>query len=106
MPMLFIILAFVGWCYFCNKYNRKELINKRNDLLDNLSKDCCSRDSGYFVRKLRAIDFKLFGGCKSKNSYARCYLCDISRCPRHGSNDAYYEMLDRNRIEYPDIPID
>ena len=106
MEAVIAILLVVEGVRLIRHFDRKSLINKRNDLLDNLSKDCCSRDSGYFVRKLRAIDFKLFGGCKSKNSYARCYLCDISRCPRHGSNDAYYEMLDRNRIEYPDIPID
>ena len=106
MEAVIAILLVVEGVRLITHFDRKSLINKRNDLLDNLSKDCCSRDSGYFVRKLRAIDFKLFGGCKSKNSYARCYLCDISRCPRHGSNDAYYEMLDRNRIEYPDIPID
>ena len=93
MPMLFIILAFVGWCYFCSQYNRKELIKKRRDLLNNLSKDIHFIDRIYFADELRKTDFELFGGCKSNNSYRRCYLCDIRECPRHRSHSEYYERL-------------
>ena len=96
MAVLIIILMIVGYFYFITRYNRKELIKQRNDLLDNLSKGCHYLDSRRFVGELRWIDFQLFGGCKSNNSYHKCYLCDISRCPHHGSNDAFYEMLDRH----------
>ena len=111
MPMLFIILAFVGWCYFCNKYNRKELIKKRRDLLNNLSKDIHFIDRIYFADELRKTDFELFGGCKSNNSYRRCYLCDIRECPRHGSHSGYYKRLSGYGTEdielyYADTPDD
>ena len=97
--MLILVLLFAGLIYFGIKFNHYDLTKRRNDLLDNLSKECSYLDSREFIGELRSIDFKLFGGCKSNNEYARCYLCDIKRCPRHRSNDVYYKMLNPRGIE-------
>ena len=111
MPLIILILLFVGWCYFCSQYNRKELIKKRSDLLDNLRKDAFFIDRRYFADELRSVDFELFGGCKSNNTYSRCYLCDIRECPRHRSHSEYYERLSGYGTEdielyYADTPDD
>lgn len=104
--VIMIFCLFIVWyIHFVEKWNYQDLLDKRDALLKEIQQNANRGlfNSSIIVAELRDTDLKLIGGCKRKNVYIKCNLCDIEECPKHPSyNDYYYNMVE-NRPKAPKI---